>query len=373
MSYQFLSSHRSMAQDAVRNAAYGRALDRVVTGDTTVLDVGSGIGVLGLYAARRGARRVYCVEPEDVISVCRELAERNGVADRVVVLQGTMESLELPERVDVIVSVLTGNFLVTEDLLPALFLARDRYLKPGGALIPSAGVMEAVPVEAPDFHRKHVASWSETRLGLDLGPVRAYTGNTLFYNREELSAAVHLAEPAELARIDFLSSRYESIEAEAAFRATRNGHCHGLVGWTRILLGEEWLSTAPHEPAVHWLPIFLPVDPPLPVAADDEIALRLRRPPYGEWTWVVTGGGDERHHSTFFSFPATAATVRAAALDAAPALAEEGRAHLFLLTRMDGTRSTRELAEALAEAFPRLYGRREKALDLVQTLVRRLC
>ncbi len=373
MTYQFLTSHRSMAQDAVRNAAYARALDRLITSETTVLDLGSGIGVLGLYAARRGARRVYCVEPEDVISVCRELAERNGLADRVAVLQGTIESLELPEPVDVIVSVLTGNFLVTEDLLPTLFDARDRYLKPGGALVPSAGLMEAVPVEAPEFHQKHVASWSGSQMGLDLSPVRAYTANTLFHDRRELSAAAYLAEPIELARMGFLSSGYEPIEAGVAFHASRDGLCHGFAGWTRIRLGEEWLSTAPHEPDVHWQPAFLPLDPPLPVATGEEIAFRLRRPPYGEWTWTAAAGGEERRHSSFFSFPATAATVRAAQLDARPALAEEGRAHLFLLSRMNGRLSTSELADELAEAFPRLYGRREKALDLVQTLVRRLC
>ena len=128
MSYEDIESHRSMALDGVRNEAYARALTDLVGPDTVVLDLGAGLGIFGLLAAKLGAKRVYCVEPEDVIEVCREVAARNGWADRIRCLQGKIEAVNLPEQVDVIVSVFTGNLLFSEDLLPALFHARDRYL-----------------------------------------------------------------------------------------------------------------------------------------------------------------------------------------------------------------------------------------------------
>ena len=145
MSYASLSSHRTMALDHVRNDAYGRALAAVVGPDTVVLDLGAGTGLHGLMAARIGARHVYLVEPEDVIALAEELVVANGLEGRVTVLQGRIEDVTLPERVDVIVSALTGNFLVTEDLIASIIYAREHVLKPGGVLVPSAAIMEAAP------------------------------------------------------------------------------------------------------------------------------------------------------------------------------------------------------------------------------------
>src|SRR5262249_31006612 len=131
VSYLTVASHRSMALDARRNAAYHAALERVIGPDSVVLDLGAGTGVHGLMAARLGARRVYLVEPEDIISVAEEIVRANGLESVVQCIQGRIEDVQLPETVDVIVSVLTGNFLLTEDLLPSLIHARKRWLRPG--------------------------------------------------------------------------------------------------------------------------------------------------------------------------------------------------------------------------------------------------
>ncbi|MBK6360782.1 MAG: hypothetical protein IPF39_12990 [Comamonadaceae bacterium] len=45
-------------------------------------------GVHGLLAAAAGARRVYLVEPEPVLRIAMEIAQANGLQDRVVALQG---------------------------------------------------------------------------------------------------------------------------------------------------------------------------------------------------------------------------------------------------------------------------------------------
>ena len=103
MSYGSVPRHRWMALDTVRNDGYAAALGRVVGPDTVVLDLGAGTGIHGLMAARMGARRVYLVEPEDIISVAEEIAEANGLRDRVQCIQGRIEDVSLPEPVDVIV------------------------------------------------------------------------------------------------------------------------------------------------------------------------------------------------------------------------------------------------------------------------------
>ena len=64
--------------------------------------MGTGSGILAILAAQAGARKVYAVEATDMAAHARELVQANGVADRVEVIQGTVEEITLPEEGKVI-------------------------------------------------------------------------------------------------------------------------------------------------------------------------------------------------------------------------------------------------------------------------------
>ncbi|MCA9911595.1 MAG: methyltransferase domain-containing protein, partial [Anaerolineae bacterium] len=254
MSYARIADHRSMALDLQRNRAYYNALKTSVTPDTVVLDLGAGIGVHGLLAAQLGAKRVYCVEPEDIIRVAEQIAGANGLAERMVFLHGRIEEVALPEPVDLIVSVFTGNMLLTEDLLPSLFYARDRYLKPGGHLLPGRARLEAVPVSTPEIYNREVASWSRPHLGLDLSVARPFAAHTAYYRLKDTRQAEYLAEPQPLLTLDFATAHDIHCDQSVTFTINRAGECHGFMGWFAMELGADWLSTAPHQPEMHWTP-----------------------------------------------------------------------------------------------------------------------
>ena len=134
--YAEFEVHRTMICDRVRTEAFRRAIDAVVRPGDIVLDVGAGSGILSVFAARAGAARVYAVERTTIAVVAHELAAANGVADTVRVIQGEVEDVELPERVDVIVSEWLGGFGIDEGMLAPVITARDRWLEPGGVMIP---------------------------------------------------------------------------------------------------------------------------------------------------------------------------------------------------------------------------------------------
>lgn len=60
--------------------------------------MGTGSGILAIWSALAGARKVYAVEATTMAEHARELARANGVADIVEVIQGTVEDVELPEK-----------------------------------------------------------------------------------------------------------------------------------------------------------------------------------------------------------------------------------------------------------------------------------
>ena len=134
--YAEFEVHRTMICDRVRTGAFRRAIDSVVRPGDIVLDVGAGSGILSVFAARAGAARVYAVERTPAAVLARELAAANGVAEIVQVIHGDVTDLEPPERVDVIVSEWLGGFGIDEGMLVPVIVARDRWLKPGGVMIP---------------------------------------------------------------------------------------------------------------------------------------------------------------------------------------------------------------------------------------------
>jgi ribosomal protein L11 methyltransferase len=99
----------------------------------SVADLGAGSGVLAICAARLGAQRVFAIEMEaDSIPNAEENVARNGVSDRVVVLQGDAQAL-LPAVAPV--RLILANILssVLVELAPAM----RRALAPGGEVIMS--------------------------------------------------------------------------------------------------------------------------------------------------------------------------------------------------------------------------------------------
>lgn len=349
MSYARLSTHGAMLFDERRNALYAEAIRRSVTPGSVVLDLGAGVGLHGLLAAAAGARRTFLVEPQPVVHLARQAAQRAGLADRVEILQSRIEEVSLPEPVDLIVSVLTGNLLFSEDLLPSLFHARDRYLKPGGLLLPQRARLRLAPLHAPGLHAKHVASWSTPVMGMDFSAGRGFAGNEILWLlRRDYQGAHSLAPGALMVELDMAAARDGGCDAVAACRVAEPGECHGLVGWIELELAGEWLSTAPDAPPVHWSPTLLPIDPPLQLQAGETVELALHRPARGDWTWSIHARAGARRHSSFLGHLEGPRELRRLAPDSRPGLSEGGRRTARILGWLAGGMSNREAAQALA-------------------------
>jgi len=371
MSYSDITGHASMAFDATRNAVYAQAISKFVTPDSVVLDLGAGLGTLGMLAARAGARRVFMVEPEAVVLAAEEVARRNGLADRVQVFRGRIEDIELPEAVDVIISVFTGNLLFSEDLLPSLYYARDRWLKPGGVLIPDAAQLMLAPVSAPRTHAELIGQWSQPHMGIDFSSLRRFAPNNMPHFRSKDFNAQLLAAPKAVVDLDLRTSMTADLDVSTETVASMAADCSGLLAWIRIRLGDAWLGTGPLDPEVHWTPGFMPLDPELPLAADDRVAVSLRRPAHGEYTWQVSAPAGRRRHSTFLGQPHSLPELRRMAEDATPDLSQRGLAALAALNALHNGQTNLQVATQLHQDFVGQYASVAQALEFVRDLIRR--
>ena len=222
--YAEFEVHRTMICDRVRTEAFRRAIDAVVRPGDVVLDVGAGSGILSVFAARAGAARVYAVERTTVAVLAQELAAANGVADIVQVIHGDVVDVELPERVDVIVSEWLGGFGIDEGMLVPVIAARDRWLKPGGVMIP-----RSVTAWTALVHDRYLAEMVEflrdNPYGLTFDDLVEKTVNEILYSGtfRHLAAGDRRSEPARLWTTDADLIPLEQAQAphEAEIAAAR--------------------------------------------------------------------------------------------------------------------------------------------------------
>jgi len=98
--YAFLYHQKEMLSDRVRMDAYYNSIFRNKHHfeGKTVLDVGTGSGILAIWSAQAGARKVYAVEATKMSEHARALVKANNLEDVVEVIEGSIEDITLPEK-----------------------------------------------------------------------------------------------------------------------------------------------------------------------------------------------------------------------------------------------------------------------------------
>ena len=300
-----LAYQQVMLGDARRNRAFERALRSRVRPGASVLDLGAGTGVWAVTAARLGARRVVAVEREAVlVPVIEALAREAGVSDRVEVVRADARRVRLRREFDVVVGELVGNEAFEEGLVPVFERARERFLRPGGALVPEWLSLVAAPVVAP------------VRLGLSppflpSASVAALTG-------------AHPAQPPpERARA--ARARARALQARPAHGARRPTRCPrrgcasawsdgravgGIAVW--VVMGLAPGVTLSTRAGTHWLPTLLPVEPqpPGPGRLEVEIDWNAARRRWSTRFTGTNGRSHAAHHSPLFAWGSVSAALR---------------------------------------------------------------
>lgn len=160
------STLTTVQKDEVRTRSYRDAIynSKHLFKDKVVLDVGCGTSILSMYissicmrlphprrkhhfppdrsadrvclrrfAVKAGAKHVIGVDMSTIIVKAKEIVAANGMSDKITLLQGKMEEVELPfPEVDIIISEWMGYFLLYESMLDTVLWARDRYLRKDG-------------------------------------------------------------------------------------------------------------------------------------------------------------------------------------------------------------------------------------------------
>lgn len=273
---ELLYHHAILLRDQVRMEAYQRAIETTVKKDDIVVDIGCGLGVLAMMAAKAGAFKVYAVEADrPTYLLARKLIKQNRLDGKIALINGLSATIRPKEKVDVLVSEVFGNLGVNENIIPALIDARERWLKPSGKMIPREFTIHAVPITSdPDpvsvASLRQVTSLNMWPGGTAVMPIRS----------EAIPRERWLASSTSIATVDLLTETAVALESSVTFKVTKPGLLTGFAGWfeTRLCAGVSF-STAPDGPATHWKQAFMPLLEPEKVAKGDTVTFYFRSEP----------------------------------------------------------------------------------------------
>ncbi|XP_070845327.1 protein arginine N-methyltransferase 9 isoform X2 [Chaetodon trifascialis] len=277
--------HFLMLNDHGRNRKYQQAIQKAVqSGCSTVLDIGTGTGILGMCAKKAGAAEVYACElSKTMYELACEVVTANGMDGSIRILH--MKSLEMevpkdiPRRVSLVVTETVDAGLFGEGIIESLIHAWNHLLLPPqrgenefqeqsatGRVIPAGATVFGMAVECLEIRRHHRLCVSEVG-GLSMaaaGELRSPVSCSSEpdesmepYTTERLSRLPGgykpLTEPFTALNIDFNNvQELEGLSSRAPQRirlpVTEEGELDALAVWFQLHLDEESsLSTGPQE------------------------------------------------------------------------------------------------------------------------------
>ncbi|KAI8915910.1 S-adenosyl-L-methionine-dependent methyltransferase [Gorgonomyces haynaldii] len=278
---------QNMLQDSVRTSLYQTAIlsnAQQLFQNKSVMDLGAGSGILSYFAVKAGASMVYAVEASAMADKIQKLMDHTGVANqwlkgKLTVIKSKIEDCKSIALVDTLISEPIGVLLVHERMIESYIVARDRFLKPGGAMVPSMGTIYVAPVSDANLWAQTMAKvrfWEQQDFyGVDFSPLAKDAKEEIF-GQPVVGGfdSRTLLSPASSFSVDFRTVTQDELKdilIPFTWVAQYTGLIHGIGCWFDINLGGYILSTAPHAEKTHWHQVRLLLKEPLAVNAFETV------------------------------------------------------------------------------------------------------
>ncbi len=300
----YLEQHRWLLQDRNVQSQFQQALAAQIKPGDVVLDLGAGTGLHSFFAVQAGAARVYAVDTEPILEAARMISENNGFQEKIVFIQQHSDELELPEKVDLIVTNL--GFFATLQCLPSVI---RRFLKPDGKLIPQSLRLGMSLLEDSDFYQMNVRFWQDQPWGLNMASIGPMAASRPLYS--SWMPEKFVSEMVELDSFDLKDLKPVAFSSQRKLKIERKGVVHGIVGWYTYDLGAGFsFSTRPPLQLSRdiWNQWVLPLASPLEVSEGEvlDVSIQMNLVPGYEdaiWRWEIRTDQEHRRQSSFDSIP----------------------------------------------------------------------
>ncbi|MEO8341550.1 MAG: tetratricopeptide repeat protein, partial [Nitrospirota bacterium] len=233
--------HLPMMNELDRNNAYYLGMQSVIAPAKSVLEIGTGSGLLSMMAAKLGACNVVTCEAVSLIAeTAQRIIERNKYQDRIRVLPKTSFDIEVgkdvADKADILIHEIFSSELIAEHVLPAIEDAKRRLLKPDARILPAvASIM--IALVGGDELGKYV--YVKDSFGFDLRNFNAITPRKIPLYRDDLNPKL-LSDDIEAFRFDFMNeSSFPPQSKILQIMSKDEGLCYGVLQWIRMEFDES--------------------------------------------------------------------------------------------------------------------------------------
>lgn len=255
-SYAHFGIHYDMLSDKVRTETYRDAIlnNKETFKGKVVLDLGCGTGILSMFSATAGAKKVYALDQSEIIYHAIDIVRENNLQETITLVKGRLEDTKLNEKVDIIVSEWMGYFLLFEGMLDSVIYARDHCLKPSGLLLPNRCNMSIVANGDVDTHKKLIDYWSDV-YGYKMNCMKSEVVREA--SIDVVGSKYILSEPSVIKDIDINTCNIDVMDFTSEFKLpiVKDGTLTSFVGYFDTffeLPNATEFSTGPHKTPTHW-------------------------------------------------------------------------------------------------------------------------
>jgi protein arginine N-methyltransferase 6 len=232
-----------------------------------------------MFCVHAGAKKVYAVEASSMAEQARLVITANSMQDKIIVIQEKVENVTLPEQVDIIVSEWMGYMLLYESMLTSVLAARDKFLKPGGVMLPESAQLFIALFSDSECYDESVEFWDSVkeRYKVDMSVLKPYSIECLTkrVHVESVDGEHVMSRPAEICNLKLNSvnsSQLEHVTNSFSMECFGDTSLHGFVTWFNVSFPDDSaLSTSPYHPSTHWQQSVIYFDKPLNVKLGDNI------------------------------------------------------------------------------------------------------
>ena len=254
--YDDLAYHH-LTTDEKRNNYYKRTFKKHLK-DKIVLEIGSGPeAILSQFAIEAGAEKVYSVEiQKDIYDLAKEKIRELGLDEKIILINGDISQVSLPEQVDYCISEIVGSIGGSEGAAKLINISR-KLLKHPENMIPRRSLTKIAAVHFPehlhqysfDEFAKHYVDKIFEQVGYPFD-LRLCIENFPLENI--------LSNAAAFEDLDYTRNVLLEEEHSVTFEINKPSFINGFIVWLNLYVDEDEVIDTLSDKYV-WLPIYLPV------------------------------------------------------------------------------------------------------------------
>ena len=228
--------------------------------DKIILDIGSGIGIFSLFAARAGAKHVYSWEPSNLSLYAQDSFKENGFDNLITLFSGPIEDFKIKDKIDLIICSRIGYSFFLESFFPQFIKSRDLFQNSNTLFYPGIINFYISGYSSSNLFQKN-NFWGNV-YEFDFSPMK--NEEIQFVNIDLLSHSRICTDKSLFLFIESDKIKFENFfEGNFSLISNNEIELEGFIIWfdMKFLINNkiETLSTSPFNNDTHWCQTLLPL------------------------------------------------------------------------------------------------------------------